>query len=153
MPNFFLKFFIFLGVITKGISFNLINSVNTIPKLSEINYIPDPSQISSGIDSISIVKGIANFLPNIDLVGHQVLLSNKELIPLILEKDNIPDDLKIAIKSFLNQAVIIGEYELDHMPSEYLENLLKTIAKYPEYSLLLMELVEILNKDQIIDYN
>ena len=39
------------------------------------------------------------------------------------------------------------------MPSEYLENLLKTIAKYPEHSLLLMELVEILNKDQIIDYN
>ena len=92
MPNFFLKFFIFLGVITKGISFNLINNVNTIPKLSEINYIPDPSQISSSIDNISIVKGIANFLPNIDLVGHQVLLSNKELIPLILEKENIPDD-------------------------------------------------------------
>ena len=68
-------------------------------------------------------------------------------------REDIPDDLRIAIKSFLNQAVIVGEYELDHMPSEYLENLLKTIAKYPEHSLLLMELVEILNKDQIIDYN
>ena len=68
-------------------------------------------------------------------------------------REDIPNDLRIAFKSFLNQAVIIGEYELDHMPSEYLENLLKTIAKYPEYSLLLMELVEILNKDQIIDYN
>ena len=68
-------------------------------------------------------------------------------------REDIPNDLRIAIKSFLNQAVIVGEYELDHMPSEYLENLLKTIAKYPEHSLLLMELVEILNKDQIIDYN
>tara|TARA_B100001248_G_scaffold262646_1_gene260368 strand:- start:7399 stop:7782 length:384 start_codon:yes stop_codon:yes gene_type:complete len=117
MPNFFLKFFIFLGVITKGISFNLINSVNTIPKLSEINYIPDPSQISSGIDSISIVKGIANFLPNIDLVGHQVLLSNKELIPLILEKDNIPDDLKkeaiLAIIKFSQYGDTFGGLLLD----------------------------------------
>ena len=76
----------------------------------------------------------------------------KRIKNLKIRKD-IPDDLKIAIKSFLNQAVIVGEYELDHMPSEYLENLLKTIAKYPEHSLLLMELVEILNKDQIIDYN
>ena len=76
----------------------------------------------------------------------------KRIKNLKIRKD-IPDDLKIAIKSFLNQAVIIGEYELDYMPSEYLENLLKTIAKYPEHSLLLMELVEILNKDQIIDYN
>ena len=68
-------------------------------------------------------------------------------------REDIPDDLRIAIKSFLDQAVIVGEYELDHMPSEYLENLLKAIAKYPEHSLLLMELIEILNKDEIIDYN
>ena len=117
MPNFFLKFFIFLGVITKGISFNLINNVNTIPKLSEINYIPDPSQISSSIDNISIVKGIANFLPNIDLVGHQVLLSNKELIPLILEKENIPDDLKkeaiLAIIKFSQYGDTFGGLLLD----------------------------------------
>jgi len=117
MPNFFLKFFIFLGVITKGISFNLINNVNTVPKLSEINYIPDPSQISSSIDNISIVKGIANFLPNIDLVGHQVLLSNKELIPLILEKENIPDDLKkeaiLAIIKFSQYGDTFGGLLLD----------------------------------------
>ena len=68
-------------------------------------------------------------------------------------REDIPDDLRIAIKSFLNQAVIVGEYDLDHMPSEYLENLLKTIAKYPEHSLLLMELLQILNKDEIIEYN
>ena len=117
MPNFLLKFFIFLGVITKGISFNLINNVNTVPKLSEINYIPDPSQISSSIDNISIVKGIANFLPNIDLVGHQVLLSNKELIPLILEKENIPDDLKkeaiLAIIKFSQYGDTFGGLLLD----------------------------------------
>ena len=65
-------------------------------------------------------------------------------------REDIPDDLKVAIRTFLDQAVIIGEYELDHMPSQYLENLLKTIAKYPEHSLLLMELLQILNKDEII---
>ena len=76
----------------------------------------------------------------------------KRVKNLKIRKD-IPDDLRIAIKSFLNQAVIVGEYELDHMPSQYLENLLKTIAKYPEHSLLLMELLQILNKDEIIEYN
>tara|TARA_E500000178_G_C17037751_1_gene764396 strand:+ start:6543 stop:6893 length:351 start_codon:yes stop_codon:yes gene_type:complete len=83
-----------MGIISKSISFNLVKTINIVPKLNEINYIPDPTQISSSLDNISIVRGIANFLPNIDLIGHQVLLSNKELIPLILEKDNIPDDIK-----------------------------------------------------------
>ena len=67
-------------------------------------------------------------------------------------REDIPDDLKVAIRTFLDQAVIIGEYELDHMPSQYLENLLKTIAKYPEHSMLLMDLIKILKENQIIDY-
>ena len=65
-------------------------------------------------------------------------------------REDIPDDLRIAIKSFLNQAVIVGEYDLDHMPSEYLENLLKTIAKYPEHSILLMELIKILKQSEVV---
>ena len=67
-------------------------------------------------------------------------------------REDIPDDLRIAIKSFIEQAVIVGEYELDHMPMEYMENLLKTVAKYPEHSLLLMELIRILKENEIIDY-
>ena len=65
-------------------------------------------------------------------------------------REDIPDDLRIAIKSFLNQAVIVGEYDLDHMPPEYLENLLKTIAKYPEHSILLMELIKILKQSEVV---
>ena len=65
-------------------------------------------------------------------------------------REDIPDDLRIAIKSFLNQAVIVGEYDLDHMPSEYLENLLKTISKYPEHSILLMELIKILKQSEVV---
>ena len=74
-------------------------------------------------------------------------------LTVVIPTKNRHDDLKVAIRTFLDQAVIVGEYELDHMPSQYLENLLKTIAKYPEHSLLLMELLQILNKDQIIEYN
>ena len=67
-------------------------------------------------------------------------------------REDIPDDLRAAVQSFIQQAVIVGEYELDHMPMEYMENLLKTVAKYPEHSLLLMELIKILKENEIIDY-
>ena len=46
------------------------------------------------IDKHQLVRDIANFLPNIDLIGHQVLLANKDLIPIIYEMDDIPHDLK-----------------------------------------------------------
>ena len=67
-------------------------------------------------------------------------------------REDIPDDLRIAVQTFIEQAVIVGEYELDHLPMEYMENLLKTIAKYPEHSVLLMELIEILEQNEIIEY-
>ena len=67
-------------------------------------------------------------------------------------RDDVPEDLQKAISTFIEQAVIVGEYELDHMPPEYMENLLKTLAKYPEHSTLLMDLVLILKKNKIIDY-
>ena len=78
---------------------------------------------------------------------------NLKRIKTLKVRKDIPDDLRVAVKTFLDQAVIIGEYDLDHMPAEYLENLLRTIAKYPEHSLLLMELLQILNKNEIIENN
>ena len=74
-----------------------------------------------------------------------------ERIKTLKVRKDIPEDLGVAIQSFMQQAVIIGEYELDHMPMEYMENLLKTIAKYPEHSLLLMELIEILKENELIE--
>ena len=59
-----------------------------------------------------------------------------------------PNDLKLAIQTFIQQAVIVGEYELDTMPTEYTENLLQTMAKYPEYSLLTLELIDIINQNK-----
>ena len=62
----------------------------------------------------------------------------------------VPEDLRKAVEAFLEQAVIIGEYNLDFMPEEYLENLLTVMSKYPEYNKLLMDLIRILNRDDIM---
>ena len=51
----------------------------------------------------------------------------------------------------MQQAVIIGEYELDHMPMEYMENLLKTFAKYPEYCETFMDMVKILEENELVE--
>ena len=66
-------------------------------------------------------------------------------------REDIPKELGIAIEAFMKQAIIIGEYELDYMPIEYMENLLKSFAKYPEYTTTLMDMVEILERNEIIE--
>ena len=66
-------------------------------------------------------------------------------------RDNVPRELGVAIESFMQQAIIIGEYELDYMPIEYMENLLKTFEKYPEYATTFMDMVEILERNEIIE--
>ena len=66
-------------------------------------------------------------------------------------RDNIPYDLRIAIESFMKQAVIIGENDLDYMPVEYMENLLKTFARYPEYGTFLLEMIKILEEHEIFE--
>ena len=66
-------------------------------------------------------------------------------------REDIPKDLGVAIETFMQQAVIIGEYELDHMPMEYMENLLVSFAKYPEYATTFMDMIEILEKNEIIE--
>ena len=65
--------------------------------------------------------------------------------------DGVPKDLKVAIQTFIEQAIIIGEYELETMPPEYLNNLLKVMSKYPENNILLSQLIEILNKNELIE--
>ena len=66
-------------------------------------------------------------------------------------KDYVPEDLARAIETFLQQAIIIGEYELDAMPPEYMENLLEVMSKYPEYNKVTLDLIEILKKGDIIE--
>ena len=64
---------------------------------------------------------------------------------------NNPEDLSIAIKTFIQQAIIVGEYELESMPGEYVSNLLKAFSKYPEYHDLMEELIKILNQYEMVD--
>ena len=66
-------------------------------------------------------------------------------------RGDIPKDLSIAIETFIKQAIIIGEYELDYMPSEYMESLLKTFAKYPEHATTFMDMIEILEENEMIE--
>ena len=61
-----------------------------------------------------------------------------------------PKDLSEAIETFIQQAVIVGEYDLDSMPPEYMENLLRVMSKYPEYNNVTLELIEILKSGDII---
>ena len=66
-------------------------------------------------------------------------------------RGDIPKDLSIAIETFIKQAIIIGEYELDYMPIEYMESLLKTFAKYPEHATTFMDMIEILEENEMIE--
>ena len=66
-------------------------------------------------------------------------------------RGDIPKDLSTAIETFIKQAIIIGEYELDYMPIEYMESLLKTFAKYPEHATTFMDMIEILEENEMIE--
>ena len=56
----------------------------------------------------------------------------------------MPEDLRGAINTFIKQAVIVGEYSLDSMPPEYVNNLIDALTKYPEFDYLTKDLLEIL---------
>ena len=57
-------------------------------------------------------------------------------------REDLPEDLKIAIKTFMEQAVIMEEYNTDFINGEYMANLLLAFSKYPEYSLFTYDLVK-----------
>ena len=74
-----------------------------------------------------------------------------ERLKTLKVRGGVPKDLGVAIEAFMQQAVIVGEYGLDHMPMEYMENLLKALVKYPEHSTLFMSMIEILERENIIE--
>jgi len=49
-----------------------------------------------GINNINekIVNDIATTLPNIDSIGHQVVLLNKDLVNVLLHNDKLPIEIK-----------------------------------------------------------
>ena len=65
-------------------------------------------------------------------------IKNKEVVK------GLPHDLEVAIQTFINQAIIIHDEDLDFMPHEYVVNLLTTLHKYPEHRPLLFDLLKII---------
>ena len=47
-------------------------------------------------------------------------------------RDDIPEDIRIAIETFIKGAIMIEEEGLEYMPMEYMANLLKAFANHPE---------------------
>ena len=60
----------------------------------------------------------------------------------------LPEDLQIAINTFIEQFNIMEEYNIDSIPAEYTANLLETMNKYPEYNKVLLDLLNIINDSQ-----
>ena len=73
----------------------------------------------------------------------------QELIKLKSMKasNRIPMDLQTAINPFIEQARIIGQYELDSMPPEYVNNLIDALTKYPQFDWLTKDLLQILENE------
>jgi len=51
--------------------------------------------------------------------------------------ENLPQDLQDTINTFIEQANIIEEYDLDTMPMEYFANLIEKLKEYHEYPLIM----------------
>lgn len=62
-------------------------------------------------------------------------------------KDHFPEDVRIAVESFLVAGKMMVDENLTHMPSQYLENLLDVLSKYPEYNNITMDLCRAYNKE------
>ena len=57
-------------------------------------------------------------------------------------REELPEDLKVAIKTFMEQVVIMEEYNTDFINGEYMANLINAFSKFPEYSLFTYDLVK-----------
>ena len=73
-----------------------------------------------------------------------------EEIKVLDVREGTPEDLTVAIQTFIQQAVIIGEHDLDSMPPEYMKNLLEVMSRYPEYNKVTLDLIEILKKGDVL---
>ena len=66
---------------------------------------------------------------------------------------NLPEDLRIQMDTFFENARLMADYELDSIPGEVLANLTKVMAKYPEYQRLAQEINMMVVKDEVDNNN
>lgn len=64
----------------------------------------------------------------------------------IIVNPDLPEDLQVAIKSFVLHAHHIEEFGCDFGLHQYLENLLDTLKKYPRFDGMVAELVQAAGK-------
>ena len=62
-------------------------------------------------------------------------------------QEHFPEDIQIAVQSFLEASKMMVEEKLDYLPGEYLANLLEILQKYPEYNNITMNLVKSILKE------
>lgn len=64
-------------------------------------------------------------------------------------KGNHPDEVRTAIDSFFKAAKILVDHpEIETIPTEYVDKLLSSLAQYPQYHKLVMDLVLIINQGE-----
>ena len=64
-------------------------------------------------------------------------------------KGEHPKDVMEAIDSFFMAGKMMVDYpEMDTVPGEYVDKLLKTMVKYPQYHELIQDLIQILKRHE-----
>ena len=64
-------------------------------------------------------------------------------------KPHFPKEVRVAVESFFKATEMMLNEELDHVPSEYLGNLLKALAKYPEYNKINLDLIKSMKEGEM----
>ena len=60
----------------------------------------------------------------------------------------LPQDLQDVINTFIKQFNIMEEYDLDYIQTHNTANLLETMAKYPEYISVLLDLMDLIENEE-----
>ena len=64
-------------------------------------------------------------------------------------KGEHPEEIMKAIDSFFHAGKMLVDHpEIGHIPTEYVEKLLSSLAQYPEYHTLLIELLHIIGEGE-----
>ena len=64
-------------------------------------------------------------------------------------KGNHPEEIKVAIDSFFKAAKMLVDHpEIEHIPTEYVNKLIGTLAQYPQYNKLALDLAIIVNNGE-----
>ena len=67
--------------------------------------------------------------------------------------ENLPEDLRIQMDTFFENARLMAEYKLDTIPGEVLANLTRVMAKYPEYKHLAQEISMMVLENEVDNNN